>query len=135
MSFPIGAENHGRKGKPTGGSWKPGEAPKGGRKPAPPWQRGRKTMAKTAKEQAERHVRKAFKLLSDCVADENAPMASRVSAANAILERAYGRAPQDVTIKGNIEHHIIKLIQGLDERVVDVTPDTPALPNGDAEQE
>lgn len=135
MSFPIGAENHGRKGKPTEGSWKPGQSgnPKG-RPKTPAWRRD-KTFQKTAKEQAERHVTKAFKLLAQCVADQDAPMASRVSAANSILERAYGRAPQDVTIKGNIEHHIIKLIQGLDERVVDVTPDTPALPNGDAEQE
>jgi hypothetical protein len=61
-------------------------------------------------------VDQAFKLLTQAMRDKDAPMAARVSAANSILDRAYGRAPQDVTIRGNIEHHIVKLIQGLDAR-------------------
>ena len=78
--------------------------------------KGRKTamVERTAKEQAIRHSARAIKALVDTLRDEKAPHAAKVSAANSILDRAYGKAPQDVTVKGQIEQHIIQLIQGLD---------------------
>lgn len=95
-------------------TWKKGECgnPKG-RPKKEPWQRAGR-LALSAKERAEQYTDQAFKLLSQAVKDSDAPMAARVSAANSILDRAYGRAPQDVTVKGQIESHIIQLIQGLD---------------------
>lgn len=44
-----------------------------------------------------------------------APAAARVSAASAILDRAFGRPPQDVGIKGSLDQKIIRLVQGLDD--------------------
>ena len=98
-------------------TWKKGQSgnPRG-RPKKEPWQRIKndRGLAKSAKERAEQYVDQAFKLLSEAVKDKDAPFAARVSAANSILDRAYGRAPQDVTVKGQIEQHIIQLIQGLD---------------------
>lgn len=96
------------------GQWKKGQSgnPKG-RPQKEPWQRAGR-LALSAKERAEQYTDQAFKLLSQAVKDREAPMAARVSAANSILDRAYGKAPQDVTVKGQIEQHIIQLIQGLD---------------------
>ena len=90
-------------------TWKKGQSgnPKG-RPPA--------MLAKTAKEHAIKQADKAFKALREIVTDKNAPHAARVSAASTILDRAYGKAPQDVTIKGQLEQQIIQLIQGLDEQ-------------------
>lgn len=98
-------------------TWKKGQSGNlRGRPKKEPWQRIKndRGLAKSAKERAEQYVDQAFKLLHEAVKDKDAPFAARVSAANSILDRAYGRAPQDVTVKGQIESHIIQLIQGLD---------------------
>lgn len=39
--------------------------------------------------------------LKDCIEDVKAPWAARVNAANAILDRAWGKAQQNVTVDGN----------------------------------
>lgn len=79
--------------------------------------KGRPTapLYKTAKEEAQKHAADCFRALVAIVNNKKAAPASRVSAASTLLDRAYGRAPQDVTIKGQIEQHIIQLIQGLDQ--------------------
>ena len=119
--------------KATPGSWTKGKSGNpNGRPRKPLWQR-KPSTAQTAKDRADRYVIPAFKLLAECVKNKDAPMAARVSAANSILERAYGKAPQDVTVRGQVEHHIIKLIQGLDTRDVidlDLAPELPAIENG-----
>ena len=101
---------------PTGASWKPGQSgnPKGR-----PKGRQNEVLARTAKERAEKYVDQAFRLLSKCVRDKDAPMSSRVSAASVILDRAYGKAPQDVTVRGTIETHIIALLKDLDTGKID----------------
>jgi hypothetical protein len=47
-------------------------------------------------------------------------MASRVSAASQILDRAYGKAPQDVNVRGSIETHIIALLKAIDNQALEV---------------
>lgn len=68
----------------------------------------------TAKGQAIKHANKAFKALVDVLKDPKAPHAARVSAASSLLDRAYGKAPQDLTVRGSIEQQIINLVKGLD---------------------
>lgn len=63
---------------------------------------------------ARGYTRTALECLSGIVNCEKAPKASRVAAAVALLDRGWGRAPQDIHVKGKIETHIIQLIQGLD---------------------
>ena len=115
----MSAVNGSIKQKPTSGSWKPGQSgnPLGAavRKRVP----RSEVLGRTAKQQAEKHARKAFKLLAQCVQDREAPMASRVKAASEILDRAYGKAPQDVTVRGTIETHIIALLKDLDTGKID----------------
>ena len=103
----------------TAGSWKPGQSgnPKGRPKGA---KTGRKSdvLARTAKQRAELYVDQAFELLSQAVQDTESPMSARVSAANAILDRAYGKAPQDVNVRGSVETHIIALLKAIDNQPV-----------------
>ena len=73
-------------------------------------------LGRTAKQRAEQYVDQAFKLLSQAVRDKNAPMSSRVSAAGLILDRAYGKAPQDVNVRGSVETHIIALLKAIDNQ-------------------
>ncbi len=72
-------------------------------------------IAKTVKEAAIKYAPVCFTALGEIVQDRKAPHSARVSAASTLLDRAYGRAPQDVTVRGQIEQHIIQLIQGLDQ--------------------
>ena len=118
MAMPNGTTNHGRKGAgPTPGSWKKGQSgnPKG-RPQRPLWQRGKGMDNATAKQRAEQYVDAAFKLLNQAVRDKESPMAARVSAANSILDRAFGKAPQDVNVRGSVEHHIITFLKALDSQ-------------------
>ncbi len=117
MAVANGSTNHGRKGAgPTKGSWKPGQSGNpSGRPKVPQWRRGGGAAA-SAKQRAEQYVDKAFKLLAKAMADETSPMSARVSAANSILERAYGKAPQDVNVRGSVETHIIALLKAIDNQ-------------------
>ncbi len=63
---------------------------------------------------ARSYTKTALECLAGVVTCEKAPKASRVAAAVALLDRGWGRAPQDIHVKGKIESHIIQLIQGLD---------------------
>jgi hypothetical protein len=114
---------------PTAGSWKPGQS---GNPSGRPKGRQSDILARTAKQRAELYVDQAFNLLSKAVRDKDSPMAARVSAANAILDRAYGKAPQDVNVRGSVEYHIISLLKAIDNQDVkqidgeatEVQPDT-----------
>lgn len=101
---------------PTPGSWKKGQS--GNPLGASVTKRRQRSevVQRTAKQQAEKHARKAFKFLVGCMQNDEAPMASRVSAAAQILDRAYGKAPQDVNVRGSVEHHIISLLKAIDNQ-------------------
>jgi Family of unknown function (DUF5681) len=45
---------------------------------------------------AREHTKGAIETLSTIMCDEGAPAAARISAANALLDRAYGRAAQTI---------------------------------------
>ncbi len=63
--------------------------------------------------------------------DEKAPHNARVSAAKELLDRAYGKAPQDVNVRGSVETHIIALLKAIDNQPV--SPAQPALDGGELE--
>ena len=63
---------------------------------------------------AQEHTNAAIKALVGVLKDEKAPHSARVQAAGVILDRGYGKAPQDIRVKGEIEQHILGLVQGLD---------------------
>lgn len=64
-----------------------------GRKPGKVGQAKRQLM-----DMAKDHAEAALKTLADIAEDNEAPHSARVSAATAILDRAYGRPPQSMTV-------------------------------------
>ena len=63
---------------------------------------------------ARSYTRTAIKVLVGVMSSENATHAARVAAANAILDRGWGKAPQSVETAGNgvieLTHRIERLI-------------------------
>lgn len=57
---------------------------------------GRPKVVSEVQALAREHTMVAIETLSTIMCDENAPAAARVSAANAILDRGYGRPPQTI---------------------------------------
>jgi hypothetical protein len=60
---------------------------------------GRKPDAMNITALARIHTDVALKLLRDAVVDEKAPMAARVTAAGALLDRGWGKAPVQIDIQ------------------------------------
>jgi hypothetical protein len=54
----------------------------------------------------------ALKTLVEIMSDQKAHNAPRVAAVKEILDRGSGGAPQSVTLKGEVEQHIINLLKG-----------------------
>lgn len=54
-------------------------------------------------ELAREHTEAAVKTLVEIMGDTKAPKAARVSAATEILNRGYGRAPQNITVDVDLE--------------------------------
>ena len=74
-------------------------AQRGGKRPGAGRKRGKVSQAKrTLAEMAKDHADAALKTLAAVHADEDAPAAARVSAATAILDRAYGKPQQSVAL-------------------------------------
>jgi len=86
---------------------------------------GRPKVVAEVRELAREHTQDAIKTLVDIMGDDKAHHSARVAAAKELLDRGYGRAPQDLTVRGGIERHIIDLIQGLDSQ-----PDSPTKREG-----
>ncbi|MCF1707559.1 hypothetical protein L0V05_01890 [Tabrizicola sp. J26] len=69
-------------------------ASRGGRRPGAGRPKGKESEAKKEiAELARNFAEDALKVLVDVAKDANAPAAARVSAANAIIDRGYGKAP------------------------------------------
>lgn len=78
-----------------------GARPNSGRKPG--------KVTAPLREIARKHAEKAVKALVDILDDEDAPAAARVSAANSILDRGYGKPSQPIDGDGEggpITHRI-----------------------------
>lgn len=70
-------------------------AQRGGKRPGAGRKPGKVGAAKRAlSDMAKDHAEAAIKTLADIHADKEAPPAARVSAATAILDRAFGKPPQ-----------------------------------------
>ena len=64
---------------------------------------------------AQEHTVAAITALVDVLKDGKAPHSARVQAAGLLLDRGYGKAPQDVRVRGEIEGHILHLVMALDD--------------------
>lgn len=77
---------------------------------------GRPKVVAEVRELAREHTEQALNTLVTIMGDEKANHSARVAAATQILDRGYGRAPQSLTVKGNVETHIIALLKSLDDQ-------------------
>lgn len=62
---------------------------------------GRPKEVAEVRELARTYTPQALETLKEIMSDKNAPPAARVSAANAILDRAYGRPSQEVALNAS----------------------------------
>ena len=67
--------------------------------------------------------------MTEILRDSQAPHSARVSAASTLLDRGWGRAPQDVRVKGDFTEAVMALISRLD------SPQPPAAGQAAAEAE
>ena len=65
---------------------------------------------------AKDHAERALSILVQIASDDEAPAAARVSAANAILDRGYGKPPQALEHTGKDGGQLQVVIQRFDER-------------------
>lgn len=66
---------------------------------------GRPKLPEEINAAARAHTKKAISTLVDVVQDAKAPASARVSAAQAILDRGWGRAQQQVDITAGVMTH------------------------------
>lgn len=69
--------------------------------------------------EAKDHAEAALKVLVDVMGDDNAPHSARISAANAILDRGYGRPGQSIDL--NATHDIADPLMELFEQVANAS--------------
>lgn len=94
-------------------AWKPGHAA-----PATAWKpgqsgnpNGRPKIVKEIQELAREHTADALNALVAVVKNPKSPPAARVSAAEALLDRGYGRAPQSLTL--DVRNDITRFLASL----------------------
>lgn len=76
------------------------------------------------KDQAEAHIDLAIATFAEVARDKAASPAARVAAANALLDRAVGRAPQPLQHSGEIASNIARLpapVDNIDEWMTTAT--------------
>ena len=73
---------------------------------------GRPKVVGEVRELAQEQTGEAIVTLTTIMKDTEAPPAARVAAANAILDRGHGKAPQHLNVTG--EHDIAKLLASID---------------------
>ena len=82
---------------------KQSSAVRGGARPGAGRKKGKVSQAKRdLAEMAKKYAEVALKTLVDVATDAKAPEAARVSAANGILDRAYGKPMQAVHVAGTM---------------------------------
>jgi hypothetical protein len=85
---------------------------------------GRPKLSFAIADVAQRHAEKAIGALVKVIDDKDAPHAAKVTAANSILDRAYGKAPQSIDLNGKIgfsdqfEDFIRNLTAGVSAKVI-----------------
>jgi hypothetical protein len=93
---------------------------------------GKPRVLKDVQDLARKYTVPAIEALAEIVRNKKAPAAARVAAANAILDRGYGRPAQSLEVSGGT---VMKIITGIlrspGEPVLitdatDVPPETPA---------
>lgn len=57
---------------------------------------------------ARKHTVKALQVLADIMEQPNAPPSARALAAQALLDRGWGRAHQSIEISGDVKHNVIR---------------------------
>lgn len=67
----------------------------GGRKPG-----STNKVGKDIRDLAQKHTKEALATLAEIMGDKDAPAAARAAAANHLLDRGHGKAPQAVTGEG-----------------------------------
>ena len=57
---------------------------------------------------ARSHTERALNTLTDIMNNDRAPLQCRISAAQYILDRGWGKAPQSLEITGDVKHSVIR---------------------------
>jgi hypothetical protein len=99
-----------------GGTWCPNPTGKGGMKPGETRNPGGKPhWVAEARDLFKENIEEARAMLLGILRDESAPHAARVSAANAILDRALGKAPQAMDLNANVKSgELAELLEEID---------------------
>jgi hypothetical protein len=90
----------------------------------------RKKVPADLRSLARGHTELCIRVLAGIVSQEAMPAAARVSAAGILLDRGWGKAPQDVKADGEIKITIRKLVDVLDAEeatVLDGESRSPSL--------
>jgi hypothetical protein len=99
-----------------GSAWCPNPTGKGGCKPGETRNPGGRPKWQTeARDAFKEDIPEARRILLGIMRDENAPHAARVSAANAILDRGLGKAPQSMDLNANVKNgDLAELLEEID---------------------
>jgi hypothetical protein len=89
---------------------------------------GKPRVLKNVQDLARQYTVPAIEALAEIVRNKKAPPAARVAAANVLLDRGYGRAPQSLEVSGNT---VLQIITGImrapnDEPILVTAVDAPA---------
>jgi hypothetical protein len=88
--------------------------------------RGRPKADIHIQELARQHTEEAFMTLVEVMRDKTATATARQSAAVAVIERGYGKAPQSIDL--NVKQSLVDLLAGLGEVGEEATPPVEAEP-------
>jgi hypothetical protein len=90
---------------------------------------GRPKVVAEVRDLARQHTAEAITTLATIMTNEDAHHSARVAAANALLDRGYGKAQANVEITGNVASEFSAFLRSLDEPR-EQTAATARLPQG-----
>jgi hypothetical protein len=90
---------------------------------------GRPKVVAEVRDLARQHTTDAINTLATIMTNEDAHHSARVAAANALLDRGYGKAQANVEITGNVASEFSAFLRSLDEPR-EQTAATARLPQG-----